>query len=148
MAPGRVGGRVGESSKFGTGSGNCTKPEEWSIRTRTPKRVGRVGYVNSGSDISRNLGQGEDCCLLMSLPHDIAGRTRVCPCPVDRLVTYLGDWKGATHSQGRCKPEYDGFDDSRSDIVKFYDVGYPRPGPPCITIDEGVTAHEAGNGST
>jgi len=84
----------------------------------------------------------------MSLPHDIVGRTRVRPCPVDWLVTYLGNWEGTRHSKGGRKPEYDGFDDGRSDIVKFYDICYPRSGPPCITIDEGVAPDVEGNGST
>ena len=79
MVPGRVGGRVGESSKFGMGSGNCMKTEGRGIRTRILKRVARAGYVNSGSGISRDLGQGEGCWLLMSLPHNIMDRTRVCP---------------------------------------------------------------------
>jgi len=84
----------------------------------------------------------------MSLPHDIVGCTRVCPCPVDWLVTYLGNWEGAGYSQGGCKPEYDGFDDGGSNIVKFYDISYPRSGPPCIAIDEGNASHAEGNGST
>ena len=139
---------MGASSKFGTGSGNCVKTKGRGIRTGIQNKVGRVGYVNPCSDISRNLGQGEGCCLLMSVPHDIVDRTRMCPCPVDWLVTYLGNRKAAMHSQGRCKPEYDGFDDSRSGIVKFYDIGYPRSGPPYITIDEGIAPHVEGNGST
>lgn len=94
------------------------------------------------------MGQGEDCCFLMSLPLDIVGRTWVCPCPVDRLVTYLGNCEGARHSQGGCKPEYDGFDDGRSGVVELYDVGYPRSGPPCIATNEGIALHVEGDGFT
>ena len=81
----------------------------------------------------------------MSLPYDIVGRTRVCPCPVDWLVTYLGNREGAGHSQGGCKPEYDGFDDGRPDAVELYDIGYPRSGPPCIVIDEGIAPYGEGD---
>ena len=84
----------------------------------------------------------------MSLPHDIADRTRVRPCPIDWLLTYLGDWESARHSQRGRKPEYDSFDDGRPDVVKFYDIGHPRSGPSCIAIDEGVVLHVEGNGST
>ena len=98
--------------------------------------------------VSQDLGQGEDRCFLMSLPHDIAGRTWVCPCPVGRLVTYLGNCEGTRHSQRGCEPEYEGFDDARSDVVKLYDIGYPRSGPSCNTIDEGITPHIEGGEST
>jgi hypothetical protein len=84
----------------------------------------------------------------MSLPHDIAGRARMCPCPVDWLITYLGDCEGTRHSEGGRKPEYDGFDDGRPDIVKFYDIGYPRSSPSYIAIDEGNAPHAKWSGST
>lgn len=98
--------------------------------------------------MSRNLGQGEDCWFLMLPPHDIEGRTRVCTRPVGWFITYLGDCEGARHSQGRCKPEYDSFDDGRSDAVRFYDSRYPCSGPACITIDEGIAPHAEGDGIT
>ena len=56
LAPGRVGGRVGVSSKFGTGSGNCVKTEERRIRTGISKKIGRVGYVNPGSEYITKFG--------------------------------------------------------------------------------------------
>jgi hypothetical protein len=97
--------------------------------------------------VSRNLRQGEGYYFLMPLPHDIADRTRVRPRPVDWLVTYLGNCEATRHSQGGCKPEYDRFNDRRSKIVKCYDVGCPRSGPPCITVGED-SPHEEANRRT
>ena len=43
LVPGGAGGIIGGSSKFGTGSGNCTKTEGRSIRIGISKKVGRAG---------------------------------------------------------------------------------------------------------
>ena len=133
LAPDPAVGVIGASSKFGTGSGNYTGVEGWFIRTGVPEGRRREG----GGVVSRNLGQGEDCHFLVPFPHDIVGRAGVRPCPVDWLITYLRDRKATRHSQGGCEPEYDRFEDRRSEIVKCYDIGYPRSGPPCIIIGEG-----------
>ena len=41
LVPGGAGSIIGASSKFGTGSGNCTRAEGRSIRIGIPKKVGR-----------------------------------------------------------------------------------------------------------
>lgn len=56
LVPGRVGGRTGVSSKFGTGSGNCMKAEGRSIRTEILKKVGRIGALNPGSSYVTKFG--------------------------------------------------------------------------------------------
>lgn len=112
------------------------------------KKVGKVGAWICTAIMSRNLGQGESCYFLMSLQHDILGRTRACPCPVGWLVTYLGNREATRHSQGRCKPEDNGFDDGRSKIVKLDDIGYPGSGPACIGINQWSAPHAEGGGIT